>query len=625
MAGNSGFSVTISAVDAASAKLDAVSKRIAAMNAPAERFNKSLVKFGDVTGINKLSEGFLSVGNNALGAFRAVERMAGPMASITSATSIAGIAALERHWSAAGNTIAKTAYALNMPVPKLSALEGGFQLAGSSAAAADRTVQGLSDTIHDAFYGRDANAISTLNALNIHYRDAKGNIADTRTALGELSDYIEQHADDPHRQMRALTSVRGDPDALPALRKGQKGLEDLEKRAVQTGGTLTEQMAANSSKINQDFERLELNLRGIGNRMANDWSGVTDRVLTATSKWIEKNQDLAESISYVGSAVSALSLLKPAAWLMRFAGLGAAVPGAPAVAIGAGAAAGAVATAANSQHAMEAADAAGKQGFTETAQVDDAGNPISFRNPKTGETKSWMAFDQRYQSTKPNENSLLGRVYRRYVLGQPDPAAPQDTGAPSEGAQPIANLTMTAAKRAFLATLGQPESGGRYDIKNGGSRFSDYSRFPEGTGPGGTSTASGRYQFISKTWHEEQDRLGLKDFSPENQDKAAWDLAWRTYAASTGRDLEADVKTGGHNRDITAALGGVWPSLPGGGQQQETQSQFDALLARNQANGQVNVEVTIKGAPPGTTARASSSGAAKTAPPRVETALAAVR
>jgi hypothetical protein len=88
---NAGFSVRISAVDAATATLDKINKRIAAMSAPAERFNKSMAKFGDVSGITKLSEGMSSLGHNALDTFRSVERIVSPMAAITGAGSIAGM------------------------------------------------------------------------------------------------------------------------------------------------------------------------------------------------------------------------------------------------------------------------------------------------------------------------------------------------------------------------------------------------------------------------------------------------------------------------------------------------------------------------------------------------------
>jgi hypothetical protein len=87
-----------------------------------------------------------------------------------------------------------------------------------------------------------------------------------------------------------------------------------------------------------------------------------------------------------------------------------------------------------------------------------------------------------------------------------DPNAPN--GLPRIGPvfgpqMPRANVTRDPTKRSFLATLGGPESGGAYDIRNGGARFSDYSHFPEGIGRGGTSTAAAAYQVTAETWKEE--------------------------------------------------------------------------------------------------------------------------
>ena len=96
MAGKSaGFAIGVGINDAASAGLDAINKRIAALTAPAERFNKSLAKFGDVTGINRAAEGMQTLGDRALGAARAVERLAGPMVGITSAASLGGMVGAE--------------------------------------------------------------------------------------------------------------------------------------------------------------------------------------------------------------------------------------------------------------------------------------------------------------------------------------------------------------------------------------------------------------------------------------------------------------------------------------------------------------------------------------------------
>jgi muramidase (phage lysozyme) len=122
---------------------------------------------------------------------------------------------------------------------------------------------------------------------------------------------------------------------------------------------------------------------------------------------------------------------------------------------------------------------------------------------------------------------------------------------------------MSDAQQDFLKDLSSRESQGAYNVKNGGSTFSDYSRFPEGVGPGGESTAAGRYQFTSGTWKEVSGQLGLKDFSPASQDKAAWYLAMTEYRRKTGRDLEFDLRQGGHTEDVNNALRGRWPSLPG--------------------------------------------------------------
>jgi len=62
----------------------------------------------------------------------------------------------------------------------------------------------------------------------------------------------------------------------------------------------------------------------------------------------------------------------------------------------------------------------------------------------------------------------------------------------------------------------------------GGSLFNSFSDHPrkrfsftQTDGKKNTTDAAGAYQFLSKTWDWVAGRLGLKDFSPENQDKAA--------------------------------------------------------------------------------------------------------
>jgi muramidase (phage lysozyme) len=150
------------------------------------------------------------------------------------------------------------------------------------------------------------------------------------------------------------------------------------------------------------------------------------------------------------------------------------------------------------------------------------------------------------------------------------------------GDVPLADTTMDDTKRGFLNTLSMPESGGEYNIKNGMTKFSDFSQFPEGVGPGGTSTASGRYQFTSETWKDLQKKYPgqFNDFSPVTQDRGAWAKASDSYRENTGRDLYSDLKSGNQAANIAQGLKGIWPSLPGGSQSTQSLDAFATALQK---------------------------------------------
>jgi muramidase (phage lysozyme) len=149
----------------------------------------------------------------------------------------------------------------------------------------------------------------------------------------------------------------------------------------------------------------------------------------------------------------------------------------------------------------------------------------------------------------------------------------------------LADTEMNDAQRGFLNTIAGPESTGRYNVLNGGEEFSDLSQHPNRVGKNGRSTAAGRYQFTKATWDEYSKKLGLTDFSPKSQDRAAWALASDRYrAGSGGRDLQADTADGKHGDLIARVLNPTWSSLPGGSESQETTEAFSEALRRNQRN-----------------------------------------
>lgn len=120
-------------------------------------------------------------------------------------------------------------------------------------------------------------------------------------------------------------------------------------------------------------------------------------------------------------------------------------------------------------------------------------------------------------------------------------------GTPAVSSRAV-NETIPPEGRALLDTIAGPESKGAYNVRytpSGGATFegfADHPRIAE-PGPAGPSTAAGRYQITASTW--DANAPPGADFSPANQDAAAWKIAQDAYREQTGGgDLLAALKEG---------------------------------------------------------------------------------
>lgn len=127
--------------------------------------------------------------------------------------------------------------------------------------------------------------------------------------------------------------------------------------------------------------------------------------------------------------------------------------------------------------------------------------------------------------------------------------------------------SVDANTQKFLDFIGKAE-GADYNTIVGGGRFDNYAAHPNVVGlrtKDGPSTAAGKYQIVNSTYQDVAPSLGIKDFSPESQDRIAVELIKRAGA------LE-DVQKGNYNAAIKK-LGSTWASLPSSPYSQPKRSQ----------------------------------------------------
>ena len=139
----------------------------------------------------------------------------------------------------------------------------------------------------------------------------------------------------------------------------------------------------------------------------------------------------------------------------------------------------------------------------------------------------------------------------------------QEPSTPSGGGGGGASVG-SSEQRAMLDAISFAE--GTRDQPNGGyktlfgfGQFDDYSKHPDKVVRSGgyASAAAGRYQFMPDTFNRLAKKLGLKDFSPQSQDKAALELAKELGITQN------ILKNEGISPRVSALLGRQWASFPG--------------------------------------------------------------
>jgi hypothetical protein len=616
------MAITVGLQDDASPGLDRINKNIARMTAPAERFNRSLSKFGEVTGINRVAEGMQTLGDRTLGAARSAERLLGPMMGLTSLASLGGLIALEKQWSATGTTISKTANLLRTPISQVSALDGAARIAHSSAAAMESSLQGLGQVFEDVKnFKADAGILGILKQFNIKALDSKNAARTAADAMGDVAEAVSSLSD-PRDQGHLLDTLHIDKGLLPLLSKGRKGLEDFLAQARSTGGVMTAEMAANAEKMDTAWAKLGLTIEGFGNHMADSWSGTATRMIDATSSMIKRAEDLADTYPKTAKAAEAAAMgfgaLRIAPYVLRAMGwllLGEAAAGTTVVLPLAATVAAGIGAYKSSEASAAAEDRAASQGYTQGGGFDDYGRATYYVNPATGDMKPLTEF-----LGTPAGGPAAGAPAA--VGGLVGPRAGGGTGldaATSARAKTIHDGLVTrgmdsktawgfagnAVRESRAMWNSQPGDNGAAhglfmwrDSADGGHRLTDY---------------------VNKWGHlpeqgSQDEQLDNVMYELKGREAQAWSNIQRTgnsegekaAAVSEFYERPKDTAAEESRRWATAqALAGMYPDgAPAAGE-----------------TGTVRVDVHLHGAPPGTTVAAVASGLASVTPPRVETSM----
>ena len=302
MAAAGSVNVVISATDRVTAKVDAINKRLAAMRAPTERLTKSLERFGKLTGLANVGEGFRKIGGFAKDAFLQVSRVVTPLAAITGAASLAGMYRLTESWANFGSHLGFAAQRIGLSSNQLQSFDGAARLAGSSADSMQSGLQTLGQNMWDAVGGRNPAFFAAMSRLHISWQRQNGSAKGVAEVLPQIADRIKALRD-PYAQAAVATELLGSAgeDLLPVLRLGSTGLAAYQRQAV-AYGVINGRGVAAANRLRMAQMSLQLAVEGLGYSVAEKLEPVLSPLLQSMAAWIARNRDwIATKIgTYVG-------------------------------------------------------------------------------------------------------------------------------------------------------------------------------------------------------------------------------------------------------------------------------------------------------------------------------------
>src|SRR5271166_1554169 len=320
-----GYSVTISATDAATGTIDKINKRLAEIRRPTEQMNRSLQKFSEVSGLKSIAKDLDGVQRYALQGVFALDRMAPGMAAIAGAASVGGAAALAKSFADLAVSLTNTANAMGVTTPWLASFQAAIRLAHGDVAGATAAFQNLGDAIAKVQTGQGAAGfVQMVNSLGVQMRHADGTLKSATELMPEINDAIRHlHGATPaitaQLQRTAEGAIYGNEAMDPIIREGSAAFNRQFEDAQKLIGVTNETIAAQRGLADQ-IARLQESFSGLGNKITADVAPALGQVAGWMSGFIASNPGVVENITLLGVGFTTLAgtigLVTKAAGLM---------------------------------------------------------------------------------------------------------------------------------------------------------------------------------------------------------------------------------------------------------------------------------------------------------------------
>jgi hypothetical protein len=290
------FDIVISATDNATATVKKVNDAMGRITRPFEEAHKSFKRFDAALADNPIAKGLGKISKAGLGAARSVGRIAAPIAAITGIGSIAGVTMLADRWAKFGRSVTYAAQGIGISTSKLQQYQGIATLAGVSTESMVSGLGALGTTMEDARWGRNQGALMMLNRLGIGLKKTKTGAWDVNAEFMAVARVMNSSKlkNNPWAQ-QLIASQLGMTSLLPLLRQGEEGIKKYEVLQKKLGYISSPQDIQNANDFALSLAGMKISAEGLGQSIMDKAMPAIRPFIDDLSSWIGKNRELISS------------------------------------------------------------------------------------------------------------------------------------------------------------------------------------------------------------------------------------------------------------------------------------------------------------------------------------------
>ena len=297
------FSITITAVDKATAIVKKINRSTASITRPISNIGKSIVTMGKEVKRNPIIQFTEKIGKTALGAAESIGKFISPFSALLGgAASVGGIVALADAWGKSGIALEYASRRTGMAVGKLQELRGAATAAGISADVMQSALVGLGTTLQNADFMRNPKAWGVMRTFGIQIKRNKAGVIDTTRMIDDIADTISK-IKDPNVQAEVANTF-GLGEILPMLQEGKKALQEHRAEAKKAGAVNEKGTAANAA-LGNSFNKLKLEIEGASLALSAKYSPALTKAIDATTGFLQSSKTQS-TFSLMGDQVGSL-------------------------------------------------------------------------------------------------------------------------------------------------------------------------------------------------------------------------------------------------------------------------------------------------------------------------------